>query len=323
VLFFVLGLIAAIVQSDLKFPAALSETLSMYLLIAIGLKGGLQLSHYSLSDLLKPIGGTLLLGVCIPVIVYVICQLVRLDVYNAAALAATYGSVSIVTYGAAVSILEHQQMTFEPFMHAMVVILESPAIFISILLLRARETKTQEHPQAGNVFPLRTSKAKFGHIVTESLVGKSVLLMVGALCVGMLVPQSGEEVIRPLFIDLYKSVLILFLLGMGLMAGERLAEVRDMGIRVLVLAIFFPMLFGSLGVLVGYVIGLSPGGTALMGVLGASASYIAAPAAIRSSIPQANPAMYIGMSLGITFPFNLIIGMPLFIQMAQGLGTRL
>ncbi len=213
-------------------------------------------------------------------------------------------------------------MAFEPFMHAMVVILESPALFISILLLRARETNAREVP-INDLFPMRTQKAHFGHIVKESLVGKSVLLMVGALCIGMIVPESGEQIIRPLFIDLYKSVLILFLLGMGLMAGERLAEVREMGLRVLFLAIIFPMLFGSLGVLVGYVVGLSTGGMALMGVLGASASYIAAPAAIRSSIPQANPAMYIGMSLGITFPFNLIIGMPLFIQMAQGLGTRM
>lgn len=331
VLFFVLGLIAVFVKSDLKFPAALSETLSIYLLIAIGLKGGIELAHYAWDDLMRPIGGTLLLSVIIPLVTFGICRGVRIDRINAAALAATYGSVSIVTYGAALAVLEHMNISYETFMNAMVVILESPAIFISVLLLRYLDTQgksdsppplspKKELPSGMPSFQSRKAQ-QFLHIIKESLVGKSILLMVGALVIGYVVPEVAATKIKPLFIDMYPSVLILFLLGMGLTAGERLSEVRPLGMRVVLLATFFPLLFGSIGVFIGSWSGLSIGGMALMGVLGASASYIAAPAAIRTSIPQANPAMYLGMSLGITFPFNLIIGLPLFVQLAQWLGA--
>lgn len=302
VLFFVLGLIAALFKSNLKFPPALSDTLSIYLLIAIGLKGGLELSEYSLLDISRPLLGTLLLGVITPILGYYICRRFNIDPSNAAALAATYGSVSIVTFGAMTAFLTDAGIEFEKFMTAMVVVLESPAIIIAMLIYAGTMHKK---------FSLHPS------ILKESLFGKSILLMVGSLIVGLIGGHSALPVIKPLFVDLYKSVLILFLLGMGIMAGERLAELKRAGLKLASIAILLPLLFGTLGVFIGYLSGLSVGGSAVMGILGASASYIAAPAAIRESIPDANPSYYVGTAIGITFPFNLVLGIPLFIELAR------
>jgi hypothetical protein len=154
-------------------------------------------------------------------------------------------------------------------------------------------------------------------VIKESIFGKSILLMLGGLIVGLVSGESAVPMIKPLFVDLYKSVLILFLLGMGIMAGERLADVKKVGAKLIAIAIITPVLFGVVGVIVGYLCGLSIGGTAIMGILAASASYIAAPAAIRQSIPEANPSIYLGASLGLTFPFNLIVGIPLCITLSQ------
>lgn len=301
VLFFVIGLIAAIFKSDLKFPAALSDTLSIYLLIAIGLKGGLELSEYSLKDITNPLIGTLLLGIITPFIAYFICRLCKIDRSNAAALAATYGSVSIVTFGAITSFLQDNSIHYEKFMTAMVVVLESPAILIAVLIYASAQRKS---------FGIDSA------ILKESLLGKSILLMIGGLLVGLICGHGALPIIKPLFVDLYKSVLILFLLGMGIMAGERLTEIKVAGFKLLSIAILFPIVFGTIGTVIGYVCGLSIGGTAIMAILGASASYIAAPAAIRQSIPDANPSFYLATSLGVTFPFNLVFGIPLFIQLA-------
>jgi hypothetical protein len=308
VLFFVLGIIAAVVKSDLKFPRGLSETLSIYLLAAIGLKGGIELSEHSLQTLVKPTGATLALGIIIPFVAFAVCRWFRFDRKNAAALAATYGSVSIVTFGAGVAFLEFQQIPFESYMSAMVVILETPAILISLLILGYLEGDK------------KTSSVIDKEIIKDSFFGKSIILMVGGMIVGVIAGKAALPAVKPLFIDLYPSVLVIFLLGMGLVAGERLKEIGVYGFKLILLAILFPLTFGVLGVWFGALSDLSVGGAAIMGVLAASASYIAAPAAIKNSIPDANPAIYLGMSLGITFPFNLIIGIPLYLQIANLIG---
>ncbi|RXT15290.1 sodium-dependent bicarbonate transport family permease [Ammoniphilus sp. CFH 90114] len=322
ILFFVLGLFACFVKSDLKFPTGLSEFLSIYLLIAIGLKGGIELSEHNLITLIKPLIGALFLGVLIPVIMFFICRWVGLDVKNSIGLAATYGSVSIVTYGAAISFLSHSNVSFESYMNAMVVIMESPAILVSLLMLKSIEAK-QSTPgirqgslgiTAGRPLLVRWIEPE---VVRESLFGKSVLLLVGSLLVGFVVGQEAIPVVKPLFIDLYNSFLILFLLNMGLVAGQRLSDVRRHGIGLLALAVLMPITFGMLGVVIGSLAGLSQGGVTLMGVLAASSSYIAAPAALRTSVPDANPSIYLGLSLGITFPFNLTLGIPLYYIMAE------
>lgn len=326
VCFFVLGLVAALFKSDLKFPPALSESLSIYLLVAIGLKGGIELTNHSLGTLIAPITGTLLLGLLIPLLTFAVCRWVKLDRKNTAALAATYGSVSVVTFGAATAFLQQASIPFESYMSAMLVLLESPAILLSLLMLAWLETRpaTQGKTLPGYTMGIVMRQQKgsdrgMSQVVKESLLGKSILLLLGAMGVGLIAGQQALPTVEPLFIDLFPSVLVIFLLGMGLAAGERLPEMKKHGFKLVGLAILFPLLYGMLGVLVGYAFGLSPGGTALMGVLGASSSYIAAPAALRHSVPEASPSIYLGMSLGITFPFNLIIGIPLYVQFAQWL----
>lgn len=328
VLFFILGIVAALVKSDLKYPQALSESLSIYLLAAIGLKGGMELSQHNWQTLVSPVTGSLILGCTIPVIMFAVCRSMKLDRKNSAALAATYGSVSIVTYGAATAFLDQSAVSYESYMGAMVVLLESPAILISLILLGWLEAKDRKETKLSQdskpsryvigIVPNRPMKlGVHSEIIRESLFGKSILLMLGAMMVGLVTGKEAMPVLQPLFIDLYPSVLVLFLLGMGLSAGERLSEFKQYGLRLLAIAILMPLLFGSLGILVGTLCGLSAGGTALMGVLGASSSYIAAPAAIRQSIPDANPSIYLGMSLGITFPFNLIVGIPIYVELAS------
>ncbi|EGL84251.1 protein of unknown function DUF897 [Caldalkalibacillus thermarum TA2.A1] len=320
VLFFALGLVAALFKSDLRFPSGLGEALSIYLLLAIGLKGGLALSHYTLDQLSAVLLATLSLGIIIPIATYLICAAFKVDRHNAIGLAATYGSVSIVTYGAALNYLHHEHVYYEPYMNAMVVLLESPAILVSLFMLRWMEhkqnnTATYQTPMgitASSMRPFWPDPA----VIKESLLGKSVLLMMGGLAIGWLGGERFYPVIEPLFIHLYDSVLILFMLNMGLLAGERLPELRAFGYKLPLFGIIFPLLYGPVGVVLGKWAGLSTGGMMLMGVLAASASYIAAPAALRSSVPEANPSVYLGLALGITFPLNLIIGLPLYYYLA-------
>jgi hypothetical protein len=322
VLFFVLGLIAALVKSDLKFPSALSETLSIFLLVAIGLKGGIELSKYSINEVINPVIATLFLGSLLPIVVLLLLKTIKLDTKNSIGLAATYGSVSIVTYGAAISFLDHTGTSYEGFMNAMVVLMESPAIIVSLILLKVLDRKevgsTVYAPQ-NIAFSSPATSFIDKEVLKEAFFGKSIMLLLGALIIGLIAGERAVPVIQPLFIDLYSSVLILFLLSMGLTAGERLPEVRKHGPKLLLFGIVMPIVGGVLGVLVGSTIGLSLGGMTLMGVLAGSASYIAAPAALRTSVPEANPSIYLGLALGITFPFNLIIGIPLFYQFAQWL----
>ena len=308
VLFFVLGLLAALVKSDLKFPKALSESLSIYLLAAIGLKGGIEMSKHSFATIAWPTVGTIVLGCLVPVLTFLLCRWLVIDRKNSAALAATYGSVSIVTFGAAVQFLQSESIPFESYMTAMVVILETPAILISLIILRTLESREENERRQRMIDP---------EVLKESFFGKSIILMVGGMLVGLIAGTSAVPVVKPLFIDLYPSVLVIFLLGMGLVAGERLKEIGAYGVKLILLAVVMPLLWGTLGLVIGYWCGLSTGGMMIMGVLGASASYIAAPAAIKTSIPDANPSIYIGMSLGITFPFNLIFGIPLYLEISK------
>ncbi|MCT2535811.1 sodium-dependent bicarbonate transport family permease [Aquibacillus koreensis] len=319
VLFFVLGIIAAIFKSDLKFPSGLSEGLSIYLLIAIGVKGGIELSHYSIDEVFAPILGALFLGVVIPLFTIFILKWMKLDTKNAIALAATYGSISIVTYGAAISFLAEVGTPYEGYMNALVVLMESPAILVSLLLLNIIENKKEVLTVSSQRMGIVPSSMKLidKEILRESIFGKSILLLLGSLFIGLFLGESAVPMVKPLFMDLYNSVLILFLLNMGLIAGQRLPEVKKHGVKLLLFGLCTPLLYGTLGVLVGNVVGLSVGGAALMGVLAGSASYIAAPAALKSSVPEANPSIYLGLALGVTFPFNLIIGIPVYFEIAK------
>lgn len=321
VLFFVLGIVAALLKSDLKFPSGLSEGLSIYLLIAIGIKGGIELSHYSIETVLGPVFAALLLGTIIPLITLVLLKMLKIDFHNSIGLAASYGSISIVTYGAAISFLEKNETSYEGIMNALVVLMESPAILVSLLLLNIIEKEKTQTKMSYQSLGFVSSFIKMfdKEVLRESLFGKSILLLVGSLLIGFVLGESAIPMVKPLFIDLYTSVLILFLLNMGLIAGQRLPELRKYGFKLPLFGLVAPLLFGSLGVLVGSMTSLSIGGATLMGVLAGSASYIAAPAALKASVPKANPSIYLGLSLGVTFPFNLIIGIPIYFELAKWL----
>lgn len=297
VLAFVLGVVATLVRSDLKFPEELYTGLSIYLLLSIGLKGGAELSETALGDFWAPALVTLGLGLTIPVVAYLVLRrLGRLEIADAAAIAAHYGSVSAVTFAAVQTFLETLRVPYEGFMPTLVALLEVPAIIVALLIARVALG------QGG----------AWGEVMRELLSGKSILLLLGGLAIGLLSGKSGLEQVAPLFVDPFRGALTLFLLEMGMVAARRLRDLRKVGGFLVAFGVLMPLVNGVVGLWLGSLAGLSSGGAVVLGTLAASASYIAAPAAVRIALPQANPSFYLTAALGITFPFNLAIGIPLY-----------
>jgi hypothetical protein len=306
VLAFLLGIIASRLKSDLKFPDSLYQSLTIYLLIAIGLKGGYKLSLASFEEVVQPAIAAILLCCLIPLWTYWFMRKVgKFDVPNAAALAAHYGSVSAVTFSAALAFHETLQISFEGFMPSMLAMMEIPAILIGISLARLNAPRIdgQEH-------------VSIKEIARELLAGKSSLLLIGFVFIGLMVGKNGWEQVSPLFDVPFKGVLTLFLLEAGLVAGRKLSDLKKGGVLLIGFGIAFPIFHAALGISLGHLAGLSLGGSTILGVLAASASYIAAPAACRVALPEANPSYYLTAALAITFPFNIIVGIPLYHQMA-------
>jgi hypothetical protein len=311
VFFFVLGVFARLVKSDLRLPEALYETLSIYLLLAIGLKGGIELSKQPLAALAPQVLACMALGFAIPFVLFPLLRLMRLAAADAAALGAHYGSVSVVTYAVATAALAREGIPFESHAALWVAVMEAPGLVAGILLARW----AQRGAQAGG--PRRAGG--WGALAHDVLFGKSVLLLMGGLLIGALAGEAGTEPIKAVFVDPFKGVLALFLLELGLVAGGRLAEVKRFGAAVLVIGLAVPPLLALAGAGVGLALGLSTGGVAILATLAASASYIAAPTAMRIAVPEANAALSITAALGITFPFNIVIGIPLYIHLARSL----
>ena len=303
VLFFVLGLVARIAKSDLRLPEALYEALAIYLLLAIGLKGGVQLAQQPLATVLPQALAAIALGAAIPLLAFPVLRL-KLARPDAASIAAHYGSVSVVTFAVAASFLATRSIEAESHMPLLVALMEAPGIVVGIVLARAGGAQ----------------RIAWGALAHEVLFGKSVLLLLGGLVIGALVGPEGMKPIAPLFTDLFKGVLALFLLEMGLVAGGRIGDLKRAGTFLLAFGVGAPLVLGALGAVVGHLAGLSAGGTALLATLAASASYIAAPTAMRIAVPEANPALSIGASLGVTFPFNIFIGIPVYVQYARWIG---
>ncbi len=307
VLFFALGLVAALLRSDLKFPEALYVTLTIYLLIALGFKGGVAINEAGLRVVLLPALAAMLLGALIPLWFYPLLRFVgRLRPVDAAAIAAHYGSVSAVTFITATNYLKGIHEPYESYATAFLAVMESPAIIVGVLL--GKMTLQRE----GTLF-----NGSLGTLLREAVLGRSVFLLIGSLIVGALCGKAGMDKVEPFFAAPFQGVLALFLLEMGLVAGARLGDLKKVGPFLVVCAVVMPLIHGVLGVLLGKYVGLSLGGTTLMGVLAASASYIAAPAAMRLSLPEANPALYLTPSLAVTFPFNITIGIPLYYGAAK------
>jgi hypothetical protein len=315
VLFFLLGLFARLVGSDLRLPEALYETLSIYLLLAIGLKGGLELSRQPLAELAPQVAACMALGFAIPFVLFPALRALRLPAVDAAAVGAHYGSVSVVTFAVASAALARAGLEAESHAALWVAVMEAPGIVAGILLARWAQRRAAASATATTAAP--PAAGGWGALAHDVLFGKSVLLLAGGLAIGAVAGDKGVEPIAAVFVAPFKGVLALFLLELGLVAGARLTEVKRFGLAVLAVGLGAPPLLALLGAGVGVALGLSSGGVAIVATLAASASYIAAPTAMRVAVPQANAALSITAALGITFPFNVVIGIPLYIRLAQ------
>ena len=304
VLCFVLGVCAALARSDLRLPEPIFQALSIYLLLAIGLKGGADLAQADLGSVVLPALAAVGLGLSIPLWIYAFLR--RFGGFSsadAAALAAHYGSVSAVTFIAVLGYLDATGTAYEGFMTALLALMEVPAILVALVLAR--------WAGAGE------SQTGFGAALAEVVSGKSILLLVGGMAIGFLSGPQGLQPVKPLFVDLFRGALCLFLLELGIAAAGRLRDLRQAGPVLVALAVGAPLVHAMLGLSAGYMVGLSMGGAIVLATLAASASYIAAPAAVRIALPKANPGDYLGASLGVTFPFNIVVGIPLYAAAAH------
>lgn len=315
-LFFALGILATLIHSDLKVPEALYIGLTLYLLGAIGLHGGAEIREVGILAVWMPLVACVVLGTLIPIAGYFILRYMgKFSIHDAAAIAGHYGSVSAVTFAVATQFLSSLQVKPEGYMSAFLAVLEPTGVVVGILLARFA-LQYEMRRDAGVDSPKASSKSWIKPVLHEALTGKGSMILLGALIIGYISGPEGIAVTKPFFGDLFKGVLCLFMLEMGLVAGQRLAEVRSAGVFLVAFGIFMPIVNGAIGVLAGGVVGLSVGGATMLGVMSASASYIAAPAAMRISIPEANPSLYLTASLGITFPFNIAMGIPLYFWLA-------
>lgn len=306
ILFFVLGVLAAAVRSDLAIPEAMAKAMSLFLMAAIGLKGGVQVSEAGLSQGMMAAGlAGLVLSFVLPFLAFAALRhLGRLDGLNASAVAACYGSVSVVTFATASEALVRGGIGPAGYMVAVLAIMETPAIVSGMLLA---QRGAQGHRRPG------------GQLWREVLFNGSVVLLLGSFTIGALIGKAKYESIAPMFTGLWSGVLCLFLLDMGLIAVRRLRDSRAISLRLGLLAVVLPLVNGCIGAMVAHVIGLDVGSAAAFSILAASASYIAVPAAMRLALPKADPGLYLSMSLAITFPFNIVFGIPLFTALSTAL----
>jgi len=326
VLAFALGLGAGLARSDLTIPEAIGKGISIYLMFAIGLKGGAAVAE---STATLTMGLTVLAGLALsflmPFVAFALLRvLTNLDATNRAAVAAHYGSISVVTFVTATAFLTSIGLRYEGYLVAVMALMETPAIITGLYLAqRAHAAKTAaaslsaaaSTPKPDVRKPSRRGLSR--ETMREIFLNGSVVLLVGAFFIGLLSGKSGFETVAPFFEAPFKGVLCLFLLDMGLLAAARLRGVKVLTPGLVAAGILMPLIGAALGLGLGAVIGLSVGGTLLLGVLAASASYIAVPAAMRLALPRANPAVYITLSLAVTFPFNVVVGIPLYFAVAQ------
>ena len=302
ILFFIFGVFAGAVRSNLEIPPAITKFLSLYLLMALGLKGGFALQKSGLTiDIAKTLSIAVMLAIIVPILGYFFLRK-KLNNYDAAAIAATYGSVSAVTFITASQFLDLNKITYGGHMAAAMALMESPAIILAVILANAAKSN---------------KKGSSLNLLHKSFTDGAQLLLIGAMIVGLFTGAAGERIMAPFSIDLFKGMLAFFLLDMGLMVAKNFKEVLNKPIYVLVYGIFAPPVHAFLALFICKIAGVGLGETILLMILSASASYIAVPAALKYALPQANPSLYFGMSLGLTFPINIIIGIPLYTFIAK------
>ncbi len=318
VMFFFLGMLAVAVQSDLEIPNPLPKLFSLYLLIAIGFKGGHELYESGLNtEVVTTLLVAIFMASIVPVYSFFILRL-RLDEFNAAAIAATYGSISAVTFITASALLDKLQIAYGGHMVAALALMESPAIVVGLILVRVfgQKKEISEDETA-------SSESGWGAVLHEAFLNGSVLLLIGSVIVGVVSGKEGWGKLH-LFVekDIFYGALMFFLLDMGLVAARRIRDLKQTGFFLIGFAILMPIGNAVLGILLAKLVGMTPGNALLFAVLCASASYIAVPAAMRMTVPQANPSLYVSMALAITFPFNIIIGIPMYLQAIKLLGVQ-
>ena len=304
-LFFVLGIIATILKSDLEIPASISKFISLYLLFSIGFKGGQELAHNGLNqEIIITLVLCMAMAAFVPIYTFYILKR-KLSIQNAGAIAATYGSVSAVTFVTATLFLESLKVSYGGHMVAAMALMEAPAIIIGVMLMRS--------------YGGETNKTGFKNILHESLTNGSVIMITGSLIIGMISDAKGAEGIKPFTTDIFKGFLAIFLLEMGMVAARRFKAFKNYGGFVSVFAIAVPIINGILAIAITHFFTIAPGNRLLIAILASSASYIAVPAAMKQAAPDADPGLYIPMALGLTFPFNITFGMPLYWMLLQNI----
>ena len=319
ILFFIAGILAGALKSNLEIPPQISRFLSLYLLMALGLKGGFALAESGLTaEVAVSLTCAVALAVIVPMLSYVLLQRV-LSGYDAAALAATYGSVSAVTFITAVQFLDTRAIEYGGHMAAAMALMESPAIIIAVLLanhVRAREASARAGRAAKPSAAFISASPSTRRILHESLTDGAQVLLLAAMIVGIITGTAGEAAMQPFSGDLFKGMLAFFLLDMGLLCARNIGGLKGKPLWLLTYAVGAPLVHATLAFMMARAVGMSAGNAALLMALAASASYIAVPAVIRHAISEANPSLYFGMSLGLTFPFNILIGIPLYVLIA-------
>ena len=313
ILFFVFGILVGLLRSNLEIPPQIARFLSLYLLMALGLKGGFALSQSGMTtEVVVSLGAALIMAILVPLLGYLTLRQF-LNGFDAAAIAATYGSVSAVTFITAVQYLDTHGISFGGHMAAAMALMESPAIVLAVVL--ANHARQRAAVKASGA--VAAGDAPLGRILHEALTDGAQLLLVGAMLIGVLTGESGQAAMKPFSVDLFKGMLAFFLLDMGLLAARNMGKLKGQSVWLLVYAIAGPLVHAGIALLLSWSLGLPVGNGVLLMVLAASASYIAVPAVIRHAIPEANPTLYFGMSLGLTFPLNILVGIPLYAYLAQ------
>ena len=326
ILFFLFGIIAARIKSDLKIPEAISEFLPIYLLAAIGLHGGIEMRNTGFENMLIPMLVAIGLSLLFTLNHYqILRRLGKFNIFDSYALASTYGAVGAVTFSVGLSFLKNQGVSSEGYLAAILAILEPVAFILAIFLTNmavSKQIRTKKQTFAdddtSNVdLGIQENKTKLSQVLHESITGKAIVILLGSIVIGYIIGEDGFASIRVVFDEMFTGAIVIFMIEMGIIAGQRLDDIKKVGIFLTAFAIIMPTFNGIIGVLVATGLGLSLGGAVMFGLLLASASFIAAPAVLRHAIPQAKPSLYITSALGITFPYNIIVLLPIMFTVSS------
>lgn len=329
ILFFLFGLIAARIKSDLKIPEAISEFLPIYLLAAIGLHGGIEMRNTGFENMLIPMLVAIGLSLLFTLNHYqILRRLGKFNIFDSYALASTYGAVGAVTFSVGLSFLKNQGVSSEGYLAAVLAVLEPVAFIMAIFLtnmavskqIKAKK-KSFTNDDSSDVDIDVQNKTKLSQVLHESVTGKAIVILLGSIIIGYIIGEEGFGSIKIVFDEMFTGAIVIFMIEMGVIAGQRLDDIKKVGIFLTAFALIMPTFNGIIGVLVATVMGLSLGGAVMFGLLLASASFIAAPAVLRHAIPQANPSLYITSALGITFPYNIIVLLPIMFTISSILHT--